>query len=80
MKREQIFIQIAEGLMDLLGIAQDEIRPASKFTDDLGMDSLDEVESIMALEEEFDIEVTDEEAMKWRTVSDAIDYVEKQLA
>jgi acyl carrier protein len=62
-------------IADQLGITEDEIKPESKFIEDLGADSLDIVELIMAMEEEFQTEIPDEEAEKIRTVGDAIEYV-----
>ena len=60
-----------------LGIGVDEINNESSFIDDLGADSLDTVELVMALEEEFDIEISDEEAESISTVQTAIDYINK---
>ncbi len=60
---------------DQLGKDVDEIQPDSSFVDDLGADSLDTVELVMALEEEFDIEISDDDAEKIATVQAAIDYV-----
>ena len=62
---------------ELLGIGVDEINNESSFIDDLGADSLDTVELVMALEEEFDIEISDEEAENISTVQTAIDYINK---
>jgi acyl carrier protein len=62
-------------IADQLGVAEDQIKPESKFIEDLGADSLDLVELIMAMEEEFQTEIPDEEAEKIRTVGDAISYV-----
>lgn len=61
---------------DQLGVSEDEIKPESRFVDDLGADSLDLVELIMAMEEEFEIEIPDEEAEKIVTVKDAITFLE----
>ncbi|MEJ2107470.1 MAG: acyl carrier protein [Acidiferrobacteraceae bacterium] len=58
-----------------LGVAESEISSSSSFVDDLGADSLDTVELVMALEEEFDTEIPDEEAEKITTVQQAIDYI-----
>ncbi|MAC46750.1 acyl carrier protein [Oceanospirillum beijerinckii] len=58
-----------------LGVKEEEITNASSFVDDLGADSLDTVELVMALEEEFETEIPDEEAEKITTVQEAIDYV-----
>ncbi len=62
-------------IADQLGISEEEIKPESKFIEDLGADSLDIVELIMAMEEEFQTEIPDEEAEKIRSVGDAIEYV-----
>jgi len=62
-----------------LGTDNDKIKNASSFIDDLGADSLDTVELVMALEEEFDTEIPDEEAEKITTVQQAIDYINKNL-
>jgi acyl carrier protein len=59
---------------------QDTIKPESKFAEDLGADSLDVVELVMALEEEFDIEIPDEAAEKIATVQAAVDYIEEKAA
>ena len=59
-----------------LGVKEEEIKNESKFIDDLGADSLDTVELVMGLEEEFDTEIPDEEAEKIATVQDAISYIE----
>jgi|TARA_B110000240_G_scaffold66281_1_gene75529 acyl carrier protein len=62
-----------------LGTDDDKIKNESSFIDDLGADSLDTVELVMALEEEFDTEIPDEEAEKITTVQQAIDYINKNL-
>ena len=62
-----------------LGTDSDKIKNVSSFIDDLGADSLDTVELVMALEEEFDTEIPDEEAEKITTVQQAIDYINKNL-
>jgi acyl carrier protein len=62
-------------IADQLSISEDQIKPESKFIEDLGADSLDIVELIMAMEEEFQTEIPDEEAEKIRCVGDAIEYV-----
>jgi acyl carrier protein len=58
-----------------LGVDEDQVTPEASFMDDLGADSLDTVELVMALEEEFDIEISDEDAEKIQTVQDAVDYI-----
>ncbi len=62
-------------IIDQLGVDEAEVTPEAKFIDDLGADSLDTVELVMALEEEFGIEIPDEEAEKIATVQDAISYI-----
>ncbi|MBN2644745.1 MAG: acyl carrier protein [Desulfuromonadaceae bacterium] len=59
-----------------LGVEEDQVTLEASFMDDLGADSLDTVELVMALEEEFDIEISDEDAEKIQTVQDAVSYVE----
>jgi acyl carrier protein len=61
--------------IEQLGVSEEEVKISSSFVDDLGADSLDTVELVMALEEEFDTEIPDEEAEKITTVQAAIDYV-----
>ncbi len=61
-----------------LGVSEDKITPQASFVDDLGADSLDQVELIMALEDEFDMEIPDEDAEKLKTVKDALDYIESK--
>ena len=63
-------------IVDQLGVDPDEVTDSASFTDDLGGDSLDIVELVMAFEEEFDIEIPDEEAEKIGTVSEAIAYID----
>lgn len=63
-------------IVEQLGVKEDEVKPEASFVEDLGADSLDTVELVMALEEEFDIEIPDEEAEKITTVQSAIHYVQ----
>ncbi|MFH1519115.1 MAG: acyl carrier protein [Candidatus Omnitrophota bacterium] len=63
-------------ISEQLGVKKEEIKPESSFIDDLGADSLDTVEVVMALEEEFGIEIPDEDAEKIANVGDAIKYIE----
>ena len=67
-------------IADQLGITEEEIKPESKFIEDLGADSLDIVELVMALEEEFGLEIPDEEADKLKTVGDAMNYLKSHAA
>jgi acyl carrier protein len=69
--------RIKKIIIDQLGIEEGKISIESSFIDDLGADSLDIVELIMALEEEFDIEIPDEDAEKIKTVGDAVNYLSK---
>lgn len=64
-------------IAEQLGVGQDEVTPDASFIEDLGADSLDIVELVMALEEEYDLEITDEEAEKIRTVADVVKYIEE---
>lgn len=67
--------RIKEIVAEQLGVDEAQVTNESSFMDDLGADSLDTVELVMALEEEFDIEISDENAEKIQTVQDAIDYI-----
>ncbi|HKJ28917.1 MAG: acyl carrier protein [Desulfuromonadales bacterium] len=68
--------RIKQIVAEQLGVDEDQVTKEASFMDDLGADSLDTVELVMALEEEFDIEISDEDAEKIQTVQNAIDYVE----
>lgn len=65
-------------IAEQLGVKVEEVTPQASFIDDLGADSLDTVELVMALEEEFGIEIPDEDAEKMSTVGDAIKYIEEK--
>jgi len=69
------FDKLKDILVDVLGVDKDDIKPESKFVDELGADSLDLVELIMAFEDKFEIEISDEEAEKMVTVKDVLDYI-----
>jgi acyl carrier protein len=69
--------KVKQIIIDQLGVEESEVTPTSSFVDDLGADSLDRVELIMALEESFDLEIPDEQAETIKTVQDAVDYIEK---
>ena len=67
--------KVREIIVDQLGVDEKQVTPGAGFIDDLGADSLDTVELVMALEEEFDVEIPDEDAEKISKVQDAIDYI-----
>ena len=71
--------KIKQIVSEQLGVDEGEVTPTASFVDDLGADSLDTVELVMAFEEAFEIEIPDEDAEKIRTVQDAITYVEKKV-
>ena len=70
--------KITEIIVEQLGVKPEDVVPEASFVDDLGADSLDTVELVMALEEEFGIEIPDEDAEKIQTVGDAIRYIEEK--
>jgi len=67
--------RVKEIICEQLGVEENEVAPNAKFIEDLGADSLDTVELVMAFEEEFDLEIPDEDAEKITTVGDAIQYI-----
>ncbi len=67
--------RVKQIVAEQLGVDEDQVTNEASFMDDLGADSLDTVELVMALEEEFDIEISDEDAEKIQTVQDAVDYI-----
>jgi acyl carrier protein len=69
--------RVKEIICEQLGVEEDDVIPNAKFIEDLGADSLDTVELVMAFEEEFDIEIRDEDAEKIVTVGDAIQYIKE---
>jgi acyl carrier protein len=71
--------RVKQIIVDQLGVSAEQVTPEASFIDDLGADSLDTVELVMALEEEFDIEIPDEDAEKMTTVADAIKYLESHV-
>ena len=71
--------KIKEIICEQLDVSADDVVPEASFVDDLGADSLDQVELIMAMEEEFDISISDEDAEKIATVQDAINYIKNSL-
>ena len=70
--------RIIKIIAEQLDVSEDEVLPEASFIDDMGADSLDLVELVMAMEEEFDVEIPDEDAENIRTVQDAINYVQQQ--
>jgi len=75
--KKEIVEKVKQIIGEQLGVDEGEVTLSASFVDDLGADSLDRVELVMALEEAFDLEIPDEAAEKIRTVQDAIDYIEK---
>ena len=72
--------KVLDLIVEQLGVDADNVTPDAHFIDDLGADSLDTVELVMAFEEEFDLEISDEDAEKLETVGNAIEYLNKRLA
>lgn len=75
MDEQQAFDQVKKVVIEQLGVADSEITREASFVDDLGADSLDTVELVMALEESFGVEIPDEDAEKIKTIGDTINYV-----
>ncbi len=80
MSSEEIFEKVKKIIIEQLGVTESSITMEASFIDDLGADSLDIVELIMALEEEFDIEIPDSDAEKVVTVGDVVDYIKDHIA
>lgn len=74
-----VFDRVKKIIVEQLGVEEDEVTPEASFVDDLGADSLDVMELVMALEEEFDMQISDEDAEKIRTVGDAVNYIQERL-
>ena len=72
----EVLEKVKKIIIDHLGVEEEKVVPAASFIDDLGADSLDQVELVMAFEEEFGCEIPDEEAEKIATVQDAVNYIE----
>jgi acyl carrier protein len=80
MSQAETFEKVKKTVTEQLGVESEKVTPKASFIDDLGADSLDLVELVMAFEEEFDIEIPDEAAEKILTVQDAVDYINNQVA
>jgi acyl carrier protein len=76
-KLKEVSDKVKRIIGENLGVDESEVTPKASFVDDLGADSLDQVELVMALEEAFELEIADEDAEKIRSVQDAVDYIEK---
>ncbi len=76
--REEVFERVKEVLVEQLGVDENEVTEEASFQEDLDADSLDLVELIMELEDQFNIKISDEDAQKIQTVGQAVDYVSKQ--
>lgn len=72
--------KVKEIIVEQLGVSEDQVKLEASFIEDLGADSLDTVELVMAFEEAFDLEIPDEDAEKIRTVKDAVDYIKSKLS
>ena len=79
MKQKEIFEKVKDIIMDKTGLDDEDVKLESEFREDLGTDSLDEVELIMEFEREFDISIPDEDAEKVITVNDAVQYLSKVI-
>ncbi|MDI6715920.1 MAG: acyl carrier protein [Actinomycetota bacterium] len=79
MADKQLFTKVRDIIAEQLGVDESEISPTTSFVEDLGADSLDLVELIMAMEEEFDIEIPDEDAESISTVEDVLEYIDSKL-
>ena len=80
MSQAEIFEKVKKIVAEQLGVEDEKITPNANFANDLGADSLDTVELVMALEEEYDIEIPDEAAEKITTVQEAVDYINSKVA
>jgi acyl carrier protein len=79
MQSDEIMAKLKELVIDRLNVEEDQIKPEASFIEDLGADSLDIVELIMGIEEEFDVEIPDEDAEKLTNVGEALAYVKGKL-
>ncbi|MDR1019716.1 MAG: acyl carrier protein [Synergistaceae bacterium] len=79
MQSEEVLAKLKDLVMDRLNVEEDQIKPDASFVEDLGADSLDIVELIMGIEEEFEVEIPDEDAEKLTNVGEALAYVKTKL-
>ena len=79
MNTEEVFEKVKEIIVEQLGVAETSVEMESSFIDDLGADSLDIVELVLALEEEFDMEIPDSDAEKVVTVGDVVEYIKENV-
>ena len=79
MTEEELLKKITAVVVEKLGVKPEDVTPDASFVNDLGADSLDRVELVMALEDEFDIEILDEDAEKFIKVSDVLSYIQNKL-
>lgn len=80
MTRDEIAAKVKNIIVEQLGVNAEEVKEEASFIDDLGADSLDTVELVMALEEEFNAEIPDEDAEKLRTVGEAVNYIDQKVS
>ncbi|AQQ53753.1 acyl carrier protein [Planococcus lenghuensis] len=74
----EVMERVTKVIVDRLGVDESEVKPEASFRDDLGADSLDVVELVMEFEDEFDMEISDEDAENIKTVGDAVNYIESK--
>lgn len=77
--QEEVYVKVKNVIIEQLGVSEDEVTMDASYTDDLGADSLDTVELVMALEEEFGTEIADEEAEKLTTVQKTVEYIQSHM-
>ncbi len=80
MTREEILTKVKGVVSEKLNVGEDQVTADAKFVEDLGADSLDQVELIMALEDEFELKIPEEEAEKLTTIGSAVDFIESKLS